>query len=209
MELHGNTEFKQDSEDAFASVAHRAHVHPSLYCVQCGSRSKGPVPDFDAVVTSRFEPAKIGNLLAELALRGNRRGIQSAAASAFSLIRGADHQLLFVDSWPEVAVKGTLGEEDMTLPLALLSRGEQVIVAFCVYLALTHDQVTAGMCLGFTDSVTSMDLQMQSNLFNCLGQFSSASGVSLYIEVSSRDTLQLAERMLSPSFASAQCTYIA
>lgn len=178
----------------FAPVAHRANDTPEVHCTRASIHPFDKAPlDFDSTVTSVFKPADYDALVATLANRGNRKAIQAVTAALFQRIMGKDYSIVAGDEWPEVS-RGP--KSDHGMPYFMLSRGEQVALPFCLYLALAHDAVTEGMCIGISESLNALDSLRQLNAYDCLRHFIIATGASVYIRTDKTDCLQMAERKL-------------
>lgn len=178
----------------FAPVAHRANAVPAVHCTRASIHPYDKPPlDFDGTVTTVFSPADYDAMVRTLANRGNRKAIQAVTAALFQRIMGKDYSIVAGDEWPEVS-RGVKSEHGM--PHFILSRGEQVALAFCLYLALAHDDVTEGMCIGISESLNALDTLRQLNAYDCLRHFIIATGASMYIRTDKSDCLQMAERKL-------------
>lgn len=179
----------------FAPVAHRANDMPEVYCTRASvSPYDKPPVDFASTTTTVFKPADYDGMMQTLANRGNSKAVKRVAAVLFQRIMGVDYSLVEGEAWPEVSRSGA--DAEYGLPYFMLSRGEQVGLAFCLYLGLAHDDVHEGMCLGISESLNALDPLKQLNAYDCIRHFILATGASVYIRTDKSESLQMAERKL-------------
>jgi hypothetical protein len=187
-------ELKHETRSAFSPVAHRAHEQPDLGVGRASlSDYETPLP-LAAKVTLPFKPQDHAALVAQVAKRGNRVAIMDVTAKLFRRIMGMDYRLVKGDRWPEVA----RGDNDWSMPagVGMLSTGEEVALTFCLYLALAHDAVTEGMCLGIRESLNRIDMNRQYKAFGLLRDFIAATGASVCFQTDKSDLQRLAERRM-------------
>ena len=179
----------------FAPVAHRANDMPQVYCTRASINPYEEArADFASTATTVFKPADYDAMAQTLANRGNSKAVKGVAAILFQRIMGADYSLVEGEGWPEVSRSGA--DAEFGLPYFMLSRGEQVGLAFCLYLALAHDEVREGMCLGISETLNALDPLKQLNAYDCIRHFILATGASVYIRTDKSESLQMAERKL-------------
>jgi hypothetical protein len=178
----------------FNPVAHRANVEPAVYCTLASTLPfNPPKADFNDTVTAVFRPADYPAMCDALTKRGNSKAIKALVGNLFQRVMGAEYRLIDGTAWPEVSQSiSKLG-----LPYFLLSNGEQVALSFCLFLALAHDEVGEGLCIGIRESLNSLDTLRQLNAYDCLRFFVVATGSSVYLQSDNAQNLQLAERKLT------------
>lgn len=178
----------------FNPVAHRASGSPKLYLTREEQMSfEDPHPDFNGLVTALYRPADFENMVKELEKRPNRNSVKRVAEKVFHRVMGCDYILTEGDAWPEIAHKG----QDWSIPYFMASKGEQIALTFALFLALAHDNVAEGMCLGFKSTLNAMDLLRYTGALDCLRQFVLATGASLYIQTDKGEIRDFTDRKLS------------
>lgn len=178
----------------FRPVAHRAHDRPSVYCTRSSVHEFDPKPkaDYATTVTAAFKPANFSSMQEEIATRANRNAVRAVAGKVFRRIMGTDYLVVEGDEWPEVSRSGP----DGGMPYFMLSNGEKMVLAFALFLALAHDQVEEGMCIGVCGSLNALDTMRQLHAYDCLFHFMVATGASVYFRSDNSDCQVLAERKL-------------
>jgi len=178
----------------FEPVSPRAHANPQVLSGKASqARLQAAVSRFDDVVTSSFNPNDLAKLLLEVPRRENAAGVKAVAAKLFRRVLGPDYALVEADGWPMVQQGDGEG-----VPVFLISRGERAVLSFCVYLALAHDMVQPGMCLGLKGVIEEVDSARRLAMVECLGQFMLATGSSLYIQTENQDVLRTVTTYLVP-----------
>lgn len=176
---------------AFAPVAHRASEAPTIVFSRASFNEFDKPFDYAGKVTLPFEQQDHAKLVEQLATRGNRNAIKSLTSELFRRIMGLDYRLVDGDAWPEVA----RGDADWSMPVGvcMLSQGEEVVVTFCLFLALAHDAVTEGMYVGVRESLNRIDANRQFRLYDVLRDFIAATGASVCMLTDKSECLRLAE----------------
>ena len=177
----------------FRPVAHRANEKPFAHHTRASRYDfDKPTPDYDALVTKHYEPNAFPAMCEQWAKRGNRAAVLKVASKVFSRILGSTYHLVDVDDCPEVARVGS----SESLPAYGISRGEQAVLSYSLFLALQHDRVREGMCIGIKESLNGLDELRHMKALTCLAEFVMATGASVYYQTDKTEPLRLAEKYL-------------
>lgn len=181
------------TRSAFTPVAHRAHAQPKITFSRASFNEFDKAPfEYAQLVTLPFEPQNHPQLVEQLAARGNSNAIKALTSQLFRRVMGMDYRLVDGDAWPEVA-RGPASDWSMPVGIGMLSRGEEMAVTFCLFLALAHDAVTEGMYVGFRESLNAVDPGRQFRMFEVLRDFIAATSASVCLQTDKNELLRLAE----------------
>lgn len=178
----------------FRPVAHRAFDEPFVHCTRASvCEFDKPIPDFKALVTRLYKLDDFRTMCKQLQERKNRAAVLATASRAFTRIMGASYSLVDTDGDIEM-VRGA-GSQPM--PDFMVGRGELTAMSYCLFLALAHDRVNEGMCIGIKESLNTLDSLRHLKALTVLAEFVIATGASVYFQTDKSDYVHLAEVLLS------------
>jgi hypothetical protein len=176
----------------FRPVAHRAFEQPFAHYTRASvSEFDKPGPDFKVLVTWHFNPADFRTMCKQLMERKNRAGVLSVAATIFARIMGSSYSLVENDGDLEM-VRGP----GPSMPDFMIGNGERTAMSFCLFLALAHDRMAEGMCIGIKESLNTLDSLRLIKTMAVLSEFVIATGASVYLQTDKSENLQFAKLML-------------
>jgi hypothetical protein len=186
----------------FVVKAERANRHPMAYFSRdtLHSFEEPPKPEYTSTVTAQFEPHQLHKLVDELACHPQAATMRKMVGTLFQHILGSDYQVVDGDEWPEVSRTGMSD----SLPLFYLSKGEQLVMAYCLFLTLQYKAMAPNQCLGIKNALTSLDTVRLSNALDCLSNFVIATGASVYIRADKQQYSEFAKRKLDTAMSIAR-----
>lgn len=177
----------------FRAVAHRAFDEPFAHYTRASvNEFEKPVPDFKGLVNRLYQPTDFGLMCKRLVERKNTGAVLAVASNIFARIMGPEYSLVVNDDEVEMV----RGAGTAPMPDFMVGKGELTAMSFCLFLALAHDRVTEGMCIGIKESLNYLDSIRHLRALAVLSDFVIATGAAVYFQTDKTDYRQFAEILL-------------
>jgi len=180
----------------FSHTEIKAHKRPTLVCEEADSAYLEPTI-LEHEVTAKLGHADLDALLQRLTSQSDAQAVKELTSKLFGRIMAADHCMTWEGDLP---LLGRLSGHNP--PFFLASNGEKTALAFSLFLALEHAELSEGCCLGFYSALNGLDNLRFLAAMDCLRDFILSTNASIFFKTAKSNYRLLAESRLNKAINS-------